>query len=334
MGLGGLRINGISHPFSEEWSNGALSPERVSDRSRSPSPLPLSSPSSCSSDSKCIEHPVSKMDTLAGIAIKYGVEIADIKRMNGLVADSQMFAHKILQIPLPGRHPPSPFQLNGSAGNREETPIKHRHTDIADSFHSLKLKPPQHKVASPAMRTLQGYYGLTPPKPNPTKYTEMTTYKTNSSNHSEPEPFPKRSPTNGYSLQNGESSSEGEKSKSEKSVRRRQKAEADSIIDSTEPSETGGDLSSKTGKRLFPRPKSGSRIDMDSVPSEDPLIIADTFFSSVRKSSSTSSLAESENGPFMWPTSKWTLNPETIARPFLDGLPKQISVWRNKAALD
>ncbi|OVA05745.1 Peptidoglycan-binding lysin domain [Macleaya cordata] len=60
-----------------------------------------------------IEHHVSKMDTLAGVAIKYGVEVADIKRMNGLVTDLQMFALKSLQIPLPGRHPPSASLSNG-----------------------------------------------------------------------------------------------------------------------------------------------------------------------------------------------------------------------------
>eukprot|EP00268_Persea_americana_P050127 TRINITY_DN542_c0_g1_i1.p1 TRINITY_DN542_c0_g1~~TRINITY_DN542_c0_g1_i1.p1 ORF type:complete len:108 (-),score=18.27 TRINITY_DN542_c0_g1_i1:227-550(-) len=63
-----------------------------------------------------LEHQVSKMDTLAGLAIKYGVEVADIKRMNGLVTDLQMYALKSLQIPLPGRHPPSPILSNGSDG--------------------------------------------------------------------------------------------------------------------------------------------------------------------------------------------------------------------------
>ncbi|KAB1203745.1 LysM and putative peptidoglycan-binding domain-containing protein 2 [Morella rubra] len=79
--------------------------------------LPISSPPSALSASCSvgyIEHPVSKLDTLAGIAIKYGVEVADIKKMNGLVTDLQMFALKSLQIPLPGRHPPSPCLSNGS----------------------------------------------------------------------------------------------------------------------------------------------------------------------------------------------------------------------------
>ncbi|KAI3746211.1 hypothetical protein L6452_08635 [Arctium lappa] len=60
-----------------------------------------------------IGHTVTKFDTLAGVAIKYDVEVADIKRMNGLTTDLHMFARKTLQIPLPGRHPPSPIMSNG-----------------------------------------------------------------------------------------------------------------------------------------------------------------------------------------------------------------------------
>ena len=40
--------------------------------------LPISSPPSARSSGgavTCIQHPVSKLDTLAGIAIKYGVEV-------------------------------------------------------------------------------------------------------------------------------------------------------------------------------------------------------------------------------------------------------------------
>jgi len=36
------------------------------------------------------------------------IQVADVKRMNGLASDLQMFALKTLRIPLPGRHPPSP----------------------------------------------------------------------------------------------------------------------------------------------------------------------------------------------------------------------------------
>ncbi|KAI5060891.1 hypothetical protein GOP47_0023396 [Adiantum capillus-veneris] len=51
-----------------------------------------------------LEHRVSNHDTLAGVAIKYGVEVADVKRANGLATDLHMFAHQTLKIPVQGRH--------------------------------------------------------------------------------------------------------------------------------------------------------------------------------------------------------------------------------------
>lgn len=39
--------------------------------------------------------------------LHFHAQVADVKRMNGLVTDLQMFALKTLKIPLPGRHPPS-----------------------------------------------------------------------------------------------------------------------------------------------------------------------------------------------------------------------------------
>eukprot|EP00897_Mesotaenium_endlicherianum_P005781 jgi/Mesen1/5230/ME000026S04543 len=54
-----------------------------------------------------ITHTVTKLDTLAGLAIKYGVEVMDIKRANGLMNDMQMFARKTLRVPLPGPHSPA-----------------------------------------------------------------------------------------------------------------------------------------------------------------------------------------------------------------------------------
>jgi hypothetical protein len=55
---------GISHPLSDEYDAlraAVLSPERT----------PPASPP----HHHCLEHEVSRMDTLAGIAIKYGVEV-------------------------------------------------------------------------------------------------------------------------------------------------------------------------------------------------------------------------------------------------------------------
>lgn len=42
------------------------------------------------------------------------LQVADIRKMNGLVTDRQMFGLRFLQIPLPGRHPPSPCLSNAS----------------------------------------------------------------------------------------------------------------------------------------------------------------------------------------------------------------------------
>lgn len=42
---------------------------------------------------------VSRLDNLAGLAIKYNVTVADIKRANGLLSDTAMFAKDTLLIP-------------------------------------------------------------------------------------------------------------------------------------------------------------------------------------------------------------------------------------------
>ncbi|KAF5442984.1 hypothetical protein F2P56_035586 [Juglans regia] len=158
-----------------------------------------SSPSALSSGGAVgyIEHTVSKLDTLAGIAIKYGVEVADIKKMNGLVTDFQMFALKSLQIPLPGRHPPSPCLSNGSItpgqSSSDHIPPWCRHGDFFESFQSLGVKSPQRKV-SPAMCSLHGYYGLKlrDQKTMP-ECLEMAAYKRGDSQYLEDGPFPSAS---------------------------------------------------------------------------------------------------------------------------------------------
>ena len=43
---------------------------------------------------------VSKNDNMAGIAVKYGISISDIKKANGLLSDNRMFAKDMLLIPL------------------------------------------------------------------------------------------------------------------------------------------------------------------------------------------------------------------------------------------
>ncbi|XP_071689727.1 uncharacterized protein [Rutidosis leptorrhynchoides] len=127
-----------------------------------------------------IEHTVTKYDTLAGVAIKYGVEVADIKRMNGLTTDLQMFSRKTLRIPLPGRHPPSPIMSNGldSQGPNmsEMTPPNPRHSDLLESIKSLKLSAlaPPPRTVSPSMDALREYYGLKPTYQNGIDETSKT----------------------------------------------------------------------------------------------------------------------------------------------------------------
>ncbi|RWR78731.1 Peptidoglycan-binding LysM domain-containing protein, putative isoform 1 [Cinnamomum micranthum f. kanehirae] len=316
-----------------------------------------------------IEHQVSKMDTLAGLAIKYGVEVADIKRMNGLVTDLQMYALKSLQIPLPGRHPPSPILSNGSAGpgdqSTEQTPTHRSDVDILNSFQSLKKSTPRR--VSPAMSSLHGYYGLTPlNKKGAAEGTEMAVYKTNRaldledkrpSKSSPPTGWPPRSRSlaNGFSLENGEpvgmvvadsGDSEVEIS-NEKPVWRRHKLDLGPASPMTElllKEDSSGGFSGITGKGLALRPKSASRASLvadadsgriNSVPMAESFPIGSLF--GVRKSSSTSNLQDSEDGRS---TSKWNLKPDlqglstaAITRPIFDGLPKPIT-GRRKAALD
>lgn len=117
-------------------------------------------PSSSSPRAGFITHLISRFDTLSGVAIKYDVEVADIKKMNGLVTDRQMFALKSLRIPLTGRHPPSPCSTNGSDTLRQSsTNITPAHHLPPELFQSLRLKTSP-RILSPTMSSLQGYYGL------------------------------------------------------------------------------------------------------------------------------------------------------------------------------
>ncbi|MED6181131.1 hypothetical protein PIB30_016658 [Stylosanthes scabra] len=243
-----------------------------------------------------IEHQVSMLDTLAGVAIKYGVEVADIKRMNGLATDLQMFALKTLKIPLPGRHPPSPSPTpsvpNGHAklGDNSSERKPPRAGQYGMKEQSLRLKPPKEKV-SPAMNILQKYYGLTSSITRDTSETELAVYSSDNSDHSGDDWFPKASPisdfrsnhfprsTNSvYDLLTGDDEMNGyvpladigdvggEKS-DEKSVRRRQKAELDSRPVTPEKIlkegiNGGSNGFSSTGKVLSMRTKSASRANL------------------------------------------------------------------------
>lgn len=316
-----------------------------------------------------IEHQVSKLDTLAGVAIKYGVEVADIKRMNGLATDLQMFALKTLKIPLPGRHPPSPAPgphdepAKSGDSSIEKKPLRIGQSAMKEPLQSLRLKPPQPNI-SPAMSILQKFYGLKSSNSRDTlNGTEMAVYTSASSDHSRGEWLPKTSPisdlpsaSNDYpkstnlvfDLLTGDDVHEyvplaeigdgGAEKSDEKSVRRRQK----------EGNGNGSNGFSSSGKTLAMRPKSASRAALlpesesgwlDSIPVGLGESIFTDGFSGVRKSSSASSLREQEknNSATAWPPAIWNLKPDlqaAIGKPIFDGLPIPITGRRSKAALD
>ncbi|KAI4352014.1 hypothetical protein L6164_006304 [Bauhinia variegata] len=299
-----------------------------------------------------IEHPVSKFDTLAGVAIKYGVEVADIKRMNNLATDLQMFALKTLRIPLPGRHPPSNSPPNGSANLGEDiTQGRPRHlgqSSMQEPFQSLRLKAPRQKF-SMAMSTLQDYYGLKSSHPRgKAEETEMAVYRSSGSDHFSDESLQKASPPgfdppsnhlcksrnlshdllSDFMPRTEIGNGAGDKS-DEKSVRRRQKAEVDSGAGTPERSlkeENNGatnGFSSSTGKGSAMRPKSASRTVLaepesswlDSIPIGLGESIMTDGFSAVRKSSSASSLKEQEKNYSAtgWSPAKWSLKSDLQA---------------------
>ncbi|CAI0443981.1 unnamed protein product [Linum tenue] len=311
-----------------------------------------SSPTSSPGSRGFIEHPVSKFDTLAGVAIKYGVEVADIKKKNGLVTDHQMFALKTLRIPHPGRHPPSPCLSSGAdtpgGNNLDHTPFQRGYTDLLDSFQTLRPKSSSGRKASPAMTSLQGYYGIS--SPADLRLSPDTNPPLNHHRKS-------RSYVNVLLDENNAADGDS-------MVRRRQKSEADfpNMLMREENGNGSASVSAgKTGgKGLALRPKSANRSGLISEleaavasagslsPNKpagaggDPADVAD-LVASVRKSSSTSSLNETDGsgGSFPWPTPKWNLKADlqalsaaAIARPIFDGLPKPLSGWRNKAAVD
>ncbi|KAL5576188.1 hypothetical protein UlMin_017887 [Ulmus minor] len=359
-------INGNGRsPTSSMPSSSALLPV-------SSTPLPPSSPTSAFG---YIEHPVSRLDTLAGVAIKYGVEVADIKKINGLVSDLQMFALKSLQIPLPGRHPPSPCFSNGSntsgQSSSDRTPPNRLNRDLFESFPSLQGKSPRRRV-SPAMSSLQGYYGLrTDRRSSTSEAIELAVYRDGVANYLEDGPLPRvSSPTlsihqkssslvNGFSSHNGEltDTKEGNSARrSEKLTRRRQKSEADFSHTPEmllEDNSGSSGFSAIAGKHLALRTKVASRtnlatdvenggLNFSAFGSGDSLV-AGNGFNGVRKSLSTPSLQDSDYNSCMsiWSSSKWNLKAEmpafstaNIAKPIFDGLPKPITGRRSKAALD
>ncbi|CAJ1932947.1 unnamed protein product [Sphenostylis stenocarpa] len=309
-----------------------------------------------------IEHHVSKFDTLAGVAIKYGVEVADVKKLNNLVTDHQMFALKTLHIPLPGRHPPSPCLSNGSStpgyGNSDYSSPTQAHSELLDSFQSLRIKSSDRRV-SPAMISLQGYYGL--------KGSSCPTEDGNTPMSERPLSCHRKSKSlvnvileEIMEKSNGAPAAKTREIDStkwnDKLVQRRQKSVADFTripeLRLREDNSNTGVLPSRTGKGLALRQKAPSRNSMVTDSENNGLnpvamgmgdASLNVGSSGVRKSSSTSCLHDQDNSgsSSIWPTSMWNLKPDlqalstaAIGKPIFDGLPKPITGRKNKAALD
>ncbi|KAL9280336.1 putative LysM domain-containing protein [Arabidopsis thaliana] len=367
----GRRISGFNGSF--EFSNRKFRGYGFVDRSqgfheRSPSrscsvskilritPPTSSPPSSASTCAGYIEHRVSKFDTLAGIAIKYGVEVADITKLNGLVTDLQMFALESLRIPLPGRHPPSPCLSNGSLNHGEDwseqassSASNGNHQDVFDSFQSLRLNHSEKKI-SPAMNSLQGYYGLKPKNRRASEGFGVAVYKNEASQLQDNDqyltPFPATSTPLSHHRKsrslvdaviaevnqspNPSKAGGGEVNSTDKPMRRRQKSEADfssrapELLLKEENRSSSGAFSAIAGKNLALRSKASSRANLSAETrhlNSIPINLMDApvgdSFSSVRKSVSASSLQEpncNSNGSSLWPTSKWTLKPELLTQ--------------------
>ncbi|KAI4347362.1 hypothetical protein L6164_008178 [Bauhinia variegata] len=298
-----------------------------------------------------IEHPVSKLDTLAGVAIKYGVEVADIKKMNNLVTDLQMFALKTLRIPLPGRHSPSPSPPNGSAILGEDItqrrPLHLGQSGMQEPFQSFRLGAPRQKI-SQAMSTLHSYYGLkSSGLGGKTEETEMAVYRSNGSDDCRDEWLQKASlvlhtPSNHLPKSRNSSydllseyepraeTGDGTSQKSDEKSVRRQKAEVDNgavtperLLKEEKNGATTG-FSPSTGKGLSMRTKSASRSVLlaesestwlDPIPIGLGEPVMTDGLSAVRKSSSASSLKEQENNysATVWLPAKWSLKPDLQA---------------------
>lgn len=231
------------------------------------------------------------------------------------------------------------------------------------------------------MSRMQGYYGLTSADERGAgEGCEMAMYKKGGAHYLEDGPLLKSSTSNpalGH-YRKSKSAADGLDSKNgslidqdllqgaesndsakwiDKLVRRRQKSEADFTSHTSEnllkeEKTSGTAISAMTGKGLALRPKSASRTVSLGVDGEAggfnpiPIGLGDSFLndddSGVKKSSSASSLQDSDNGALssIWPTSKWSLRQDfqalsaaAMTSPIFDGLSKP-SNWRNKAAVD
>ena len=90
-------------------------------------------------------HRVSSLDSLAGLAIKYGVTIIDIQRANGgALTDQTMFARGTVRIPRAHLGPGAPLPGGGGATG------------------PMEPSPAQRAAMTPALAALRDHYGTNP----------------------------------------------------------------------------------------------------------------------------------------------------------------------------
>ena len=90
-------------------------------------------------------HRVSSLDSLAGLAIKYGVAMIDIQRANGgTLTDQTMFARGTVRIPRAHLGPGPPLPGGGGTTGRMEP------------------SPAQRAAMTPALAALRDHYGTNP----------------------------------------------------------------------------------------------------------------------------------------------------------------------------
>ncbi|KAL0446589.1 UNVERIFIED_CONTAM: hypothetical protein Slati_1786800 [Sesamum latifolium] len=89
--------------------------------------------------------------------------------------------------------------LGERPSSSQQTPSSRRHSDLFDSFPSLRLKSSSEQKVSPAMTSLRGYYGLRPEDRKSTaEGCEMAVYWKGGSHYLEDGPFAKSSPVSNH----------------------------------------------------------------------------------------------------------------------------------------
>ncbi|XP_050888176.1 uncharacterized protein LOC127093309 isoform X2 [Lathyrus oleraceus] len=247
-------------------------------------------------------------------------------------------------------------------GNSSNSPPNDPQRELRESFQSVRFKCSDRKV-SPAMSSLQGYYGLQvlPNSENGSSSKNTAMADRPLSRHRKSKSLVNVILQEIMEKDNTAPAAEtwelGSDKWNDKFGQRRQKSVADftripELILKEDIGSSGG-LPSRTGKGLALRPKAASRTAVTNDSESNgftpvPMVTGDGFqtdsSSGVRKSSSTSCLQDQEDSSCsssIWPSSMWNLKPDlqalstaAIGKPIFDGLPKPLTGRKNKAALD